>query len=114
MGKRPPHKMPLSQRAKQFAPFDALKGFNSAIKDMESKTDEVEKITLSEDQLQQLDEILVSLKKGNEVTVRYYRNRRYVNIKGFFDRYDEYDRTIIISNQKLKMDDIAEIRVSTS
>ena len=39
MGKRPAEKMPLSQRAKQFASFDALKGFKEAIQDVNDKTD---------------------------------------------------------------------------
>ena len=62
--------MPASRRAKQFAPFDALKGLKEAIARKERIP--TPKRILAEDAVQELNKRLSSLKKGNIVTVVYY------------------------------------------
>ena len=63
MGKRPAEKMPLSQRAKQFAPFDALKGFKEAIQDVNFQAELVDRVILFEDQLDKLDGVATITKE---------------------------------------------------
>ena len=109
MGKRPKGKMPLEQRAKQFAPFDALKGFSDAIRNTEGRRFIEERIKLSEDQLADLDERIHSVKKGDRITITYYCNGHYVSFSGKFEKLDELFRMIQVSGQKLLMDDIIMI-----
>ena len=108
MGKRPAAKMPLSQRAKQFAPFDALKGFSDAITNTENRLYFEERKLLSEDQLAELDEKIHLLKKNDTVTVVFYRSGHYVSFSGQFEKIDELNRTMMISGQKIPLADIIE------
>ena len=98
MGKRLAEKMPLSQRAKQFAPFDALKGFKEAIQDVNDKAELVDRIIMSEDQLYELDEKVHSLKKG-----------RYIRLSGVYNRIDEIERTLQMTGEEFLLNDIIEI-----
>lgn len=43
MGKRPRHKMPISERAKQFAPFAAIRGLEEALRKKEEEIKQKEK-----------------------------------------------------------------------
>ena len=62
--------MPPSRRAKQFAPFDALKGLKEAIARKERIP--VPRRILSEDAIAEINPQLMSLKPGNIATVVYY------------------------------------------
>ena len=59
--------MPTSRRAKQFAPFDALKGLKEAIAEKERVP--TPQRTLAEDALTELNDILSQLHRGTIVTV---------------------------------------------
>jgi len=109
VGKRPAEKMPLSQRAKQFAPFDALKGFKEAIQDVNYQTELVDRIILSEDQLDKLDEIAHSLNKGERITITYYHKGRYLKLSGIFTRVDEIEKVMVMAGEVFRLDDIIEI-----
>ena len=54
-------RMKISDRAKIFAPYDALKGFKEMLKEQELPKEE--KKTLSEEQLLELNDTLLSLEK---------------------------------------------------
>ena len=61
-------------RAKQFLPFDALKGLQEALKEKEIEYEERKE--LSEETLNDLDTILNRIEIGNIITLKYYKNRR--------------------------------------
>jgi len=109
VGKRPAEKMPLSQRAKQFAPFDALKGFKEAIQDVNYQTELVDRIILSEDQLDKLDEIAHSLNKGERITITYYHKGRYLKLSGVFTKIDEIEKVMVMGGEVFGLGDIIEI-----
>lgn len=110
MGKRPAEKMPLSQRAKQFAPFDALKGFKEAIRDVNDQMELVDRITLSEEQLDKLDEVVHSLIKGERITITYYHKGRYLKLSGVFTKIDEVEKKMMMASESFKLADIIEIQ----
>lgn len=62
--------MPASRRAKQFAPFDALKGLKEAIAEKERIP--TPRRILAEDALAELNQKISQLRKGTIVTVVYY------------------------------------------
>lgn len=66
---RPPARapVPVSRRAKQFVPYDALKGFSEAISEAE-RIPEIRRF-LEEDALEELRIKLSNLRKGDLVTV---------------------------------------------
>ena len=56
--------MNRQERAKQFMPFDALKGLKEALKAKEEKLTRVAKRELSEEQQEILSEVITQLEKG--------------------------------------------------
>ena len=101
VSKNRPH-MPLSERAAQFAPFAALSGHESAIRETARHTDEER--TLDEDQNHLLDEQYRQLKEQQqehpEAEITYFiPDRRknggtYKTIKGKICHIDEWKHII--------------------
>ena len=58
-------------RAKQFLPFDALKGFREALREKEVEYEE--KIELSEEVLKEIEEEFNKVERGSKVKLRYYK-----------------------------------------
>lgn len=82
--------MSASRRAKQFAPFDALKGLKEAIAEKERIP--TPRRILAEDALVELNETLSQLRKGSIVTVVYYciYEQEYHQITGAVVSVDTY------------------------
>ena len=94
-------------RAKQFVPFDALKGFREALAEKERIL--VPKIALSEEMMEELDRTLHNLIPGEMVSVVYFHNDEYVKITGIFVKVCESSRIMQVVNTKIPLDDIREI-----
>ena len=110
--------MPMSDRAAQFAPFAALTGYDSAIKETGRLTDE--KIEMDEEALNILNmkfQILVdSLDDEPEVTFTYFKpderkaGGAYLEVTGTVKKVDDFERLIVMHNgTKMPMDDILNI-----
>lgn len=104
-------KMTNQERAKIFAPFDALKGFKEALKDEEEI--KIPKITLSEDQELVLDNTLKSLRKSLMVEVVHYSIRKecYLKTIGIVTKIDEINKCIFVVKNKILIDDIIDIKI---
>lgn len=100
-------KMTRENRAKQFAPFAALKGFEEAIKSVEKIV--VDRIELSEERKEELDRRLQMIHKNDIVTIVYYSNGEYIKITGMVARFDVTARIIQVVNTKISFADIYEI-----
>lgn len=64
------HPMAIGKRAKQFAPFAALKGFEEEIREKEIRYEE--KRILPDEKLEELDRTFRMLKVGTDVEVEYF------------------------------------------
>ncbi len=81
-------KMPLSQRAKIFSPFSALKGFEEAI---DSKLEQyIEKIELSEETQAHVNQVLVELGELTEKRHQARTNHIIATVVYFVPCTDEY------------------------
>ena len=124
-------KMDVGKRAKIFAPFDALRGFDFAI--MCKNELYTDKITLSPEDAEELSrrlEILHNLTYNSrmarenkvQVTVTYYEpcsdvnsesygtQGRYKTITGICRNVDvEVTKTILVDEMRIRMEDIREI-----
>ncbi len=107
MAQRPRYPMPVSQRAKIFAPFDALRGFSAALRAKE-RISKPRRILL-EDKLEELNEKASKLKKGNYISVLYYSDGDYLSLSGFLTEIDLIDRTFIVAEKQISFDDIYEL-----
>ena len=61
--------MTQAERAKQFAPFDAMKGLQEALRDREERHARVERHDISEEQIEKNSEVLSRITKGTRVRV---------------------------------------------
>lgn len=115
--------MPMSDRAAQFAPFAALTGYDSAIRETGRLTDE--KIELDEEALTALDMKLQLLMKAideePEASVTYFKpdqrknGGEYLTETGKIGKIDAYQRLVIMrSGVKIPMDDILRIDLDCS
>lgn len=110
--------MPMLDRAAQFAPFAALTGYDSAIKETGRLTDE--RIELDEEALTALDmkfQILMeALEEEPEVSITYFKpderkaGGSYLKVTGTLKKLDEYERILMLMNgQKIKLDAVLDI-----
>ena len=99
-------------RAKQFLPFDSLKGFREAIKTMEeihkSKKD------LSIDELNDLDKKIKMIKKNDLIKVKYFYLEDYIETIDTLKKVDNVFKKIVLKNNKISFDDIMDIELIRS
>ena len=103
--------MPASRRAKQFVPFDALKGLKEAIAEKERIP--TPRRILADDAIEELNQLLSELRKGNIVTVVYYciYEQEYHQITGAVMSVDTYWSLLKIGNMAIDFSEIFEIEI---
>jgi hypothetical protein len=110
--------MPMPDRAAQFAPFAALTGYDSAIKETGRLTDE--KIELDEETLTVLDRkyqlLMDALDEAPEIEITYFKpderkaGGKYVSATGTVKKVDDFERLITMQDGlKIPMDDVLSI-----
>ena len=110
--------MPMSDRAAQFAPFAALTGYDSAIKETGRLTDE--KIEIDEEALTALNmryQLLIdALDEEPEVEITYFKpderkaGGEYVTATGAVIKVDDFERLITMRDgTRIPMDDVLSI-----
>ena len=101
--------MPPSRRAKQFAPFDALKGLKEAIAAKERRP--TPRRELTEYAQEQVNKALTELRKGQQVTVIFYGNleEEELQITGTVMKVDAYWQTLQVNKVAIDFSEIYEI-----
>lgn len=100
-------KMSREDRAKQFMPFAALKGYSEALRKKEKIV--VPRIELSEEYKEELDWKLKQIRKNDIVTVVYYYKSEYLKMTGMVSRIDETARILKIVNTKISFENLYDI-----
>lgn len=103
------HRMSRQERAKQFMPFAALKGYELALREKERIV--VPKMELSEDYREELDCKLHQIKKNDMVSVVYFCKGEYLKVTGMVARIDESARVLKIVNTRIDFGDIYDIEI---
>ncbi len=101
-------KMARKDRAKQFAPFDALKGLQNALRMKEYEHEREIKGDISEEQAKDISDKLLNLKKGDCLAVRYFLDGYYVDVKGKA-KIDIEENILIVEETKIPITDIFQI-----
>ena len=99
--------MERSERAKQFMPFAALKGFEELLVEKEKMI--VQKIELSEERKAELDDKMRAIKKNDVITITYYVQNEYLKMRGMVSGIDTNLRYLKVVNTKIPFDDIYDI-----
>ena len=116
-------RMALSNRAKIFSPFAALRGYEEEIAEEKWKQTRVTKRTLSEEESAELSDRLLQVKKSMTVTVRYFKEDVehpaipplgiYETVTGKVDMVDPTFRQIELHDGSTKVricfDDLEEV-----
>lgn len=99
--------MTQQERAKQFAPYSALKGLGAVLRSAGQET--VERVILGEDAAQELDRCLRELRPGDSIRVRYYLRRQYVELSGEVKKIDLDRRTVQVDSVQVPIRDILRL-----
>lgn len=101
--------MPRSRRAKQFQPFDALRGLKEAIAAKEKVPTPGR--YLSEDRIAEIDKLLNSLRKGQIITVVYYGvyEQEYLQLTGPVMKVDPYWHSLQVGNVTIDFPEIDQL-----
>ena len=101
--------MKRQDRAKQFMPFAALKGYEEALRQREDKPQQ--RIILGEDEAEELDRKLRSLTVGSRVKIRHYRKRCYVVSEGTVDGIMHTVGEVKVEKEDIRYGDIVELEI---
>ena len=96
-------------RAVQFLPFDALKGFKEALLAKEKELED--KKNLSEDASEILNNTLQKLAPKMNIKIKYYCNLEYIETHSMIKKIDKTYRRIYLTNTIINFDDILEIEI---
>lgn len=98
--------MTREQRAKQFMPFDAMKGLQEALRDREERHSRVERREISEEAREANSAVLRKLSNGTQVTVTYYRHFHETTRTGTVTAINSACRFLRLDDEKIFFEDI--------
>ena len=97
-------------RAKLFLPFDALKGLESAIKEKEEEQDIKKELT--EESYIELENKLNRVEEGDRIKIKYYKNKKYVDISGIITKINYIKKKIQLDGTyNISISDIIDIEL---
>lgn len=99
--------MGRAERAKQFMPFAALKGYYEALRKKEKIV--VEKKELAEEYMAELDLELRQVKRNDIITVVYFCKNEYLQVTGKVTKIDKVYRVLKVVNTRIAFDDLYSI-----
>lgn len=98
-------------RAKQFAPFDALRGLREALVAKEREHERQERGEVSEDAVVEIETELGRLKRGDRVRALVYDNGYYITVEGRVTNYDFIFKFITIEDGKIPFRDLFGLKI---
>ena len=98
------------QRAKIFAPFQALSGLEYALRKKEKEVEYEQRKTLSEDKIGQIDRRLKKLKPGDEISVLFYSDGKYELFKGRLCFVDKRRGCLTFEDNDIYFEDVYTVR----
>lgn len=102
--------MSRQDRAKQFAPFDALKGLSNALRIKEYQHERVLKGDISEDQIAEISKTLLNIENSDIVELTYFVDGHEKKEKGYCKI--NFDENIIeINNKKIIFDYLRKVEI---
>ncbi len=103
-------KMPISERAKQFAPFSATVGLDSALKKKEIEHSRCKRIEMTEDSEQALNRQLSELYEGDIISVTYYKRGHYDTVRGEVREINAQRKYLVVGDSEIYFKDVYRIK----
>ena len=101
--------MTREERAKLFAPFDAMKGLKEALAERERLHTREERRELSEEEAETVARVLGRLERGRAVDVCFYSDFHSTVKRGIVDYLDPVGRKLGVSGVTVRFDDIYSV-----
>lgn len=103
------HCMSRLQRAKQFMPFAALRGFEALLAAVARPKEAW--VELSEDQIDELNTVLQSVRCGEWVRIVYYNKQKYTELIGVVDMINEQLQILSVQGIVISFRHIKELNM---
>ena len=105
--------MSVADRAKQFAPFSALRGLEAALAKKEEELLYEKKKLLSEETVASINRVLCRVEEGMTVKIEYYSSevKRYLTVTGAVEVHDKLYGTIRVGGRVILYDEISGIEI---
>lgn len=101
-------------RAKQFLPFDAMKGLTEELEAREEKMSRVPRHHLTEEHMEELSNALCRVYKGSQVRMVFYRAGHYYDLIGAVENLNTIYHYIQVGTEKIHFDDIYSLSLVES
>ena len=102
-----PERRPRADRAQQFMPFAALKGYYDLIRERERTVEPRRELT--DERALELSQRLAGLERREMASVVHYDGEAYVTTRGLVSDIDLAARTVTIVRTRIPFEDIWEI-----
>ena len=99
------------ERAKQFMPFDALKGLKEALKEKEERRTRVDKKQITEEVIEAISKVLQKIEPGYKIRIVFYAKGHYIDLQGTVVEKNVIYRFLKIGNERIYFDDILKIKI---
>ncbi|MBO7447568.1 YolD-like family protein [bacterium] len=99
------------ERAKLFAPFDAMKGLKEALRDREERHARVARHEISEEQAEENSRAILRLERGMEIEVYCHLSFHDVVKRGVVTDLDLALRKLKLNGKNILFDDIYTITI---
>ena len=104
--------MTRAERAKIFAPFDAMKGLQEALRDREERHLRVERHEISEEEIERNSRVLAKLARGMKVEISCYSAFHDVVKRGRVTDIDVTFHKLKLDGEQIFFDDIYSVRIT--
>lgn len=94
---------------KKWAPYSSLIEQATCLEEMKYQRNKIAKPLLTEDQIEKINYVLQSYKKGETVKIKFYNDGYLYEIETSIKRIDLENRILILENGKLKFENIIDI-----
>ncbi len=99
------------ERAKQFAPFDALRGLREALAKKEREHERQERGEVSEETASEIEAALIKLKRGDRARAVFFDDGYYVTVEGQVTKFDLTFKYIMIEDGKIPFSDLYGLKI---
>lgn len=103
--------MPRSERAKQFAPFDALKGLQKALRLKEYEHDRMVRGDIDDETIDKISKQLQRIKKNDTIYIKYFEDGYYKELKEKVKRIDVNKREVELESKTIFFDDLFDLNI---
>ena len=94
---------------KKWAPYSSLIEQATCLEEMKYQRNKIAKPILTEDQIEKINYVLQSYKKGETVKIKFYSDGYLYEIETTIKRIDLENRILVLENGKLKFENIIDI-----